>query len=241
MPTEQAGGTRATLKSLIIRGDARVVIPGLPDNCFRCLLTDPPYGIGYVSDWNNGANAKPIRGDSSKAHQLLDEVLRRAWQKLKRDAAIYVFTTWKTVGATLEVVSRYYRVKNVLVWVKDSWGMGDLNGAYAGRHEMIVYAVKGMPWLRPPRDPDVLSYPRVPPMTRIHPAQKPLELLAYLITKSTRKGEAVLDPFAGAATTAAACFSTGRRYVCIEKDPGYYSSALRWIKSIRNKGNGGGG
>jgi site-specific DNA-methyltransferase (adenine-specific) len=234
MPPRSAKPRKLLLGNAIVCGDALKVIPSLPDGYFRCLLTDPPYGIGYVSDWNNGTNAKPIRGDGDGAHQLLDDVLRIARPKLKGDAAVYIFTSWKTLSATLKTVSAHFRVKNVLVWVKDSWGMGDLNGSYAGQYEMILYAVKGKPALSPPRSPDVLSYPRVPPMKRLHPAQKPVPLLEFLIEKSTKKGEAVLDPFSGSGSTALACLKTDRTFACIEKSHGHYATSVeRVIKHLK--------
>jgi site-specific DNA-methyltransferase (adenine-specific) len=238
MSTSSAEPKKLSLDNAIFYGDALKVIPKLPNNHFRCLLTDPPYGINYVSDWNNGSNARPIRGDTPGAHQLLDEVLCLAKPKLKGSAAVYVFTSWKTLNTTLKAVSAHFRVKNVLVWVKDSWGMGDLNGSYAGQYEMIIYAVKGKPALSPPRSPDVLSYPRVPPMKRFHPAQKPIPLLVFLIEKSTKKGEAVLDTFAGSGSTALACLKTDRTFVCIEKSRGHYATSVeRVIKHLKREGS----
>jgi site-specific DNA-methyltransferase (adenine-specific) len=229
MPRKSAGVLDLPLGNAVLLGDARKAVPRLPDDYFRCLLTDPPYGIAYVSDWNNGANARPIQGDCSGAHQLLEEVLRLSRPKLRRDAAVYVFSSWKTLPKTLEVVSEHFKVKNVLVWVKDSWSMGDLRSAYAGQHELIVYAVKGRLGLKPPRSPDVLSYPRVPPMLRLHPAQKPVELLEFLVEKSTEEGEAVLDPFAGSGSTAIACLRTGRRFTCVEKSLKHFSASVERI------------
>ncbi len=226
MPSGSSESRTLPATSAIYCGDALEIVPRLPDGHFRCLLTDPPYGINYVSDWNNGSNARPIRGDTGEAHRLLGQVLQLAKPKLKRDAAVYVFTSWKTIAKTLETVGEHFRVKNVLVWVKDSWGMGDLNGSYAGQHEFVVYAVKGKPGLRPPRSPDVLNFPRVPPVARLHPAQKPVELLEFLIEKSTDKGEAVLDPFAGSGSTALACLRTGREFVCIEKTFEHVSASV---------------
>jgi hypothetical protein len=68
MPTSWR--SRLRLGNAIICGDARGVIPRLPDGYFRCLLTDPPYGICYVSGWNGGRNAKPIEGDDGDAQEL---------------------------------------------------------------------------------------------------------------------------------------------------------------------------
>ena len=56
----------------------------------------------------------------------------------------------------------------------------------------------------------------------IHPTQKPVALFEYLIKTYTNEGETVLDNCSGSGTTAVAAVNTGRRFICIEKDLGYY-------------------
>ena len=56
----------------------------------------------------------------------------------------------------------------------------------------------------------------------IHPTQKPVALFEYLIKTYTNHGETVLDNCSGSGTTAVAAINTGRRFICIEKDLGYY-------------------
>jgi site-specific DNA-methyltransferase (adenine-specific) len=60
---------------------------------------------------------------------------------------------------------------------------------------------------------------------KIHPTQKPTELMEWLIRTYTNEGETVLDNVAGSGTTAIACINTGRNYICIEKDEHYYQVA----------------
>lgn len=54
-----------------------------------------------------------------------------------------------------------------------------------------------------------------------HPTQKPVRLLRALIELTTRPGHAVLDPFAGSGSTAVAALAAGRRFLAVERDPGY--------------------
>jgi site-specific DNA-methyltransferase (adenine-specific) len=58
-----------------------------------------------------------------------------------------------------------------------------------------------------------------------HPTQKPVALFEYLIKTYTNEGETVLDNTAGSGTTAIAAERTGRRWICMEKDPSYYYAA----------------
>jgi len=63
----------------------------------------------------------------------------------------------------------------------------------------------------------------------LHPTQKPIALMEYLIKTYTNEGETVLDNCAGSGTTAIACLNTNRNYICIEKEPKYYEIILNRI------------
>ena len=58
-----------------------------------------------------------------------------------------------------------------------------------------------------------------------HPTQKPVALIEYLVKTYTNEGELVLDFTIGSGTTAVACVNTGRNFIGIEKDEGYYKIA----------------
>ena len=64
---------------------------------------------------------------------------------------------------------------------------------------------------------------------RIHPTQKPVALMEYLIKTYTDEGDAVLDFAMGSGTTGVACKSTGRRFIGIEKDANYFELASERI------------
>jgi DNA modification methylase len=62
-----------------------------------------------------------------------------------------------------------------------------------------------------------------------HPAQKPLEIMKWLVRDLTRQGETVLDPFMGSGSTGAAAVRLGRRFIGVEKHEPYFDIALRRI------------
>jgi len=59
----------------------------------------------------------------------------------------------------------------------------------------------------------------------VHPTQKPVELMEYLIKTYTNGGETVLDFTMGSGTTGVACKNLGRSFIGIEKDAGYFEIA----------------
>lgn len=66
---------------------------------------------------------------------------------------------------------------------------------------------------------------------RLHPTQKPVELMEYLIKTYTNAGEAVLDFTMGSGTTGVACKRLGRDFIGIEKDDDYFDIACKRINA----------
>ena len=60
---------------------------------------------------------------------------------------------------------------------------------------------------------------------RVHPTQKPVALMEYLIRTYTNEGETVLDNTMGSGTTGVACGNSGRRFIGIERDETYFQIA----------------
>lgn len=73
----------------------------------------------------------------------------------------------------------------------------------------------------------VLEFPR--DRAKLHPTQKPVALMEYLIKTYTNEGDLVLDNCMGSGTTGVACLNTGRRFIGIEKDDEYFEIAKKRI------------
>ena len=67
----------------------------------------------------------------------------------------------------------------------------------------------------------------------LHPTQKPVDLLEYLIKTYTNEGDTVLDFTMGSGTTGVACVKTGRNFIGIEIDPDYYAIAEKRIAEAK--------
>lgn len=71
---------------------------------------------------------------------------------------------------------------------------------------------------------------------RVHTTQKPLALMASLVSDFTDAGDAVADPFMGSGTTGVACVQAGRAFIGIERDQKYFDIACRRIEQARSQG-----
>jgi len=67
----------------------------------------------------------------------------------------------------------------------------------------------------------------------VHPTQKPVALMEYLIRTYTNAGETVLDFTCGSGTTGVACVNTGRRFIGIEMDADYFTVAQARIRTAQ--------
>jgi site-specific DNA-methyltransferase (adenine-specific) len=69
----------------------------------------------------------------------------------------------------------------------------------------------------------------------LHPTQKPVALMEYLIRTYSNEGDTVLDNAMGSGTTGIACLNTGRNFIGIESDPSYFAVAERRIAAELDK------
>lgn len=68
---------------------------------------------------------------------------------------------------------------------------------------------------------------------KVHPTQKPVALMEYLIRTYTSEGDTVLDNCMGSGTTGVACVNTGRKFVGIERDSKYFEIARSRIATAQ--------
>lgn len=96
-----------------------------------------------------------------------------------------------------------------------------------GKRSSTPYVQEFTNWPR-----DVLEFPSEG--KTVHPTQKPVALMEYLIRTYTNEGETVLDFTAGSFTTGVACVNTGRKFIGIEMDKDYFKIGVNRIKEAMN-------
>ncbi|HEB84327.1 MAG TPA: hypothetical protein ENI92_04920 [Bacteroidetes bacterium] len=200
----------------------------MPEGTVDLILTDPPYAINYRSNRRvKQEKFKHLAND----HQgdWIDRFAVEAYRVLKRNRHLYCFCRHDTYPVFIEAFKRAgFKLKRTLIWVKNNHGSGDLKGDYAPQDEWIIYAHKGRRELFGKRDSNViLGHSRLPSRKLTHSTEKPVSLLKYLIGKSTRPGELVLDPFSGSGSTMHAAIEMERAYCMIELSDQYYLTTVK--------------
>lgn len=199
----------------VIHGDCLEVLDYLPDGQIGALVTDPPYGIAYVTNMcgPGGSGAATWRGDTIHGDEntdARDQILE--WAR-GQEIPWACFGSWK--------IPKPPDIRGVLIWDKGgSCGMGDLSFPWKGSWEEIYIGGQGWEGYR---DDGVLRGHTVPSSQtqgRVHPTEKPVSLLRALI-KKLPPGCLIFEPFGGSGSTAVAALLENRRCLLVEKDEAY--------------------
>ena len=221
----------------LYQGDCLEVMRTLPDRCVDMVLCDLPYGTTQ----NKWDSVIPLG-------QLWNEYRRLC-------KGVMVFTATQPFSSVLvasnlplfkyEWVWRKSRVTGVLnakrqplrchevvlvfcdgvstynaqgLQIKGTVTRQGGNSDNYGSRSSANYIQEFTNWPR-----SVLDIPSVG--ATVHPTQKPVELMEYMIRTYTNDGDVVMDNTMGSGTTGVACMNTGRRFIGIERDEGYFKIA----------------
>lgn len=208
-----------------------------------CVVTDPPYGVGYKS--HRPTERDEYDGEAAEYITLLDAALQEIRRVCKDNAHIYLFFAMRRYCPTRRIAEKYFDVTSTpLVWVKNNHAPtrdagGGFESMYAHKYESILVCrmpngderglnVDGV-------EDNVMEFRRPSGSSRWHDSQKPVDLLRKLISCSTGVGETVLDPFAGSGSTLLAAAEEGRHYIGFEEDDDYQS---RFKRELRKRTDG---
>lgn len=210
--------------------DCLDILKQLPDRCIDLVLTDPPYGMGFVSNYRKEKYQK-IENDDDL--WWLGDWCEQINRIKKDNAHLYIFCSWHKVDVFKSTIEKYFPIKNILIWQKNNTGMGDLVNDYAPEYEMCLYANPSNKPLNGHRDSNILRYKRT--QNNLHPTEKPVDLFSYLISKSSNENDLVLDCFSGSGTTAVACHNLKRRFICIERDREYWKASCERLEQAQRQ------
>ena len=200
----------------------------IDDKSVDLIVTDPPYGINYQSQWKkNKEDWKPkILNDKEPFTAFIPELKRI----VSKNGAVMIFTRWDVQQQFIDaMIENGMKPKNILIWDKVVHGMGDLKRAYGSRYESIIFWSNSDFRFNGKRPTDILRYQRVTPNKLLHPNEKPIDLLSCLIEQTTSSGSTICDLFLGSGATGVACVNTNRNFIGFELDKKYFDIANKRI------------
>jgi site-specific DNA-methyltransferase (adenine-specific) len=190
----------------IYHGDCRDVAESLNPNSVDLLLTDPPYGMAFVSGWTT--EKATVRSDGVRQGvRVVRSGLNALEPTFRDDMHALVFCHWESWPDFYDNLCHLFPIRNALVWHKGGGGMGDLRHEYAKDYEVVLFGARSRGReIRGIRTGAVIHHKRVPSQQRAVPFEKPVGLLAGF----------VLDPFMGSGSTLHAAKNAGRRAIGVE-------------------------
>ena len=206
----------------IIQGDCIKVMKNIPNNYINLIVTDPPYGNNVKYGWNN----KKIRNDENPLINC--SALVEMYRVLKRNSSLYIFTNWKHYPFLTEFIIRYtkFNIRHLVVWKKHNFGLG---WAFRHQYELILILEKGKPKYNLTDFSDVQTCSHINHNKENHPHEKPIDLIKKIIEHSSKKGDLILDPFAGSGSVCLACQELDRGWIGIELDE-------KWVGVAKSRG-----
>ncbi len=243
----------------IIRADCIAAMKALPAASVDMVFADPPYNLQLGGELfrPDGTHVDAVTDDWDKFESLKTyDAFTRAWlaeahRILKPDGTIWVIGSYHNifrVGTAVQDLG--FWILNDIVWRKTN-PMPNFRGTrFTNAHETLIWASKGE------KAKYTFNYRAMKTLndelqmrsdwefpicggqerlkkggTKVHPTQKPEALLYRLLLACTKPGDVVLDPFFGTGTTGAVAKRLGRRWIGIEREPGYCDAATQRIEA----------
>lgn len=203
----------------VILGDCKAELKLLPSSSFDVILCDPPYGINVHQMKEEHVHNYD---DSPKnALELYQVILREGFRLLKPQGHIFLFCDIEhfITVRTMAESQAFSTWRTPFTWHKgdDGFAPWGRNG-FTRVSEWLMFASKGQRDLVLNPGPDVRTFKRVGKDSKVHGAEKPPELLRFLLQASTRPGDSVLDPCCGSGSIFVAARGLGVSVTGIELD-----------------------
>lgn len=204
---------------ILYRRDNLEVLPMLSEHLIDLVLTDPPYGIDILGQME--------RKRSKSGHGWRDYG-GGEWDRERPCARTF---GWILATGRVVVIwgGNYFSdlLPPSMGWI--FWDKGQRDFTLADGELAWTNQAGALRAVTVHRSETVRD-------GKIHPTQKPVKLMAWCLEKHSKPGDIVLDPFMGSGTTGIAALRMGRRFVGIERDPGYFEVAARRLQAELEQG-----
>lgn len=214
-------------------GDCLKIMPTLGK--ISHIISDPPY------ESNTHKNIGGIRrNDGGRVTEKLDFESIDCIREAVISACAPICVGWTILFCTTEGVARWAHVinlsklkyKRACAWIKPD-AMPQMNGqGPANGMECFVAAWGGAGharWNSGGKRGVYTHCVNGPSRHGEHPTEKPISLMAEIITDFTQSGDTILDPFMGSGTTGVACIQYGRKFIGIEQNERWFDIACKRI------------
>ena len=212
----------------------------IEDGSVDLVVADPPYKT-ITGGKNNGKNAKRPKGVLNENNGLFEHQnikisswMPEIYRVLKEGSHCYIFTNSLNLQEMLnEATKAGFKLHNLLVWEKNNYTPSQY---YMKNCEYVLFLRKGKSkWINNIGDSKTVHKFNNIIGGKLHPTEKPVDLLEYYLLNSSELNDIVFDPFMGSGSTGVACLNTNRDFIGIELDERYFNIAQNRIEEAANK------
>lgn len=224
----------------LYHGDCLEIIKNIPDDSIDLAVIDPPYKIVQGGCTNKAVKYTGANNEDLKKGKVFgnNDISFKEWipllyNKVKDGSHVYIMCNDRNMRELLNVAhNSNFKLLNILTWKKTKHNP---NRYYLKNSEFICMFRKGRAVnINNMGTFSVLEVPNVD--KKVHPSDKPIDLMQILIENSSKNNEIVLDCFMGGGSTGVACMNTGRKFIGIELDDTYFNIAeSRISETLANK------
>lgn len=214
------------------------ILSQIPDNSIDLVVTDPPYKTitGGDSNGKNSIRPKGMLSGNRKLFQHQNNIKPEEWlpilySKLKDNTHCYIFTNSLNLNHILTQSQQCgFKLHNILVWEKNNCTPSQY---YMKNCEYVLFLRKGKAkWINNIGDSKTVHRFNNVIGSKLHPTEKPIDLLSFYILNSSSKNDVVLDPFTGSGSTGVASIKNNRNFIGIEIDKSYFSIAKNRLDNL---------
>ena len=206
-------------KHKLVCGDFYAIGSGILENIeINACITDPPYGIDYIPDWKKWDGSK---SDFSKIHG--DDIKFNPEPFLSYETVVLFgaayFSDVLPIGGWICWDKRLDEAKDNMIG--SPFELAWFKSNATTRKSIMVRVLHG----------GVVNADSTYGNNekRLHPTQKPVEMMRQVILEVTKPGDVVIDPFSGSGSTLLACERIDRKCIAFEIEPEYIKMTLsRW-------------
>ena len=212
----------------IYQGDCLEIMKQIDDKSIDLLITDPPYFM-KLDYFKTRKRFQQTFSDLNVIEHFFTDVFVQIERVMKQTGRIYMFCDGQSYPMFWIYMFRFCKNVRPLIWDKKT----SINGySWRHQHELVIFAEMPETKPVPSGDGDILRLNAVKVDERTHPAEKPTELLKQFVLKSSKKGDLILDCFAGTGSTLITCKELKRDFIGIEIDENYCKIANKKIQEL---------
>ena len=225
-------------------GNSVILLKSIETESVDLIVTDPPYKVatgGVPNETNNVIlNKNRPKGILAEHSQLIKIIpkfsdwIPECYRVLKNGThAYFMINSSNLIELANGIEKAGFKIHNILTWKKNNCTPSQF---YMKNCEFVIFCRKGKAkYINNIGDSKAVHEFNNILGNKVHPTEKPIELMKFYIENSSSKNDVVLDPFMGGGSTGIASLNSNRNFIGFEIDENYFEIATNRINGTKQE------